>query len=62
MTLCSKHTSALPVENLFCLAGRGQLGLGDLVTRATPSRVGGVLEGVHVRVVTCGAQVSPGLL
>lgn len=41
--------------------GRGQLGQGDFETRSSPSRVKGVLEGVHVRVVTCGAQFTVAL-
>jgi alpha-tubulin suppressor-like RCC1 family protein len=41
--------------------GRGQLGLGDFTTRATPSIVKGELLGVHVRQVTCGAQFSVAL-
>jgi hypothetical protein len=41
--------------------GRGQLGLGDLETRATPSIVKGDLKGVHIRQVSCGAQFSVAL-
>ena len=41
--------------------GRGQLGLGDLETRSSPSMVKGALERVHVRLVTCGAQFTVAL-
>jgi hypothetical protein len=41
--------------------GRGQLGLGDFETRAWPSRVRGMLDGVHVRLVTCGGYFSVAL-